>query len=915
MMFTMAKLRDAATYLSAHLSANDYFCESETVAGMWRGIAATILGIEGRPIGPKDAAFERLRQNRHPQTGERLTERTARDRIAFFDFQLSAPKSVSLLAVTFADSRLREAHELAAREAFAFLERFSARRLRKGAAAWSEETRFTGNLCAAIFLHDASRALDAQLHTHHVVVNATYDETDRCWTALTEVEILRAIRCCGKVYQSALARRVVECGYTLEITRDAKGQITGFEIEGVTESDRATASRRRADIDAAILEFEVSRGRRPTKKEVDQIVRETRDEKLAEITTAEVRLRQLQAFSDARRAALHRLVDQAKSRLPAMVLASVESALSAARDHVFERDSVIPAHALIAEALNENLGALEPGPVIRAVVSEKAGICLLSRSDLAEASPTSSREGLNAELSAIRVVNEGRGVCDPLGPPSFDPPAFLSASQRGCVLGVLDSRDTITALRGLAGAGKTTTLQAIHAGFRASGTRSYYCAPTASAVDVLRSEGFGNAMTLAAFLLGSRDGDLRGAVIVVDEAGLISCRQGAALLQLAQREGARVLLVGDARQHSAVEAGDFLALLETHSSLRSHELTDIRRQTVAAYRAAIQTLARGDARTGLLALDALGFVHAAGDDYIARAAEAYLGHKAENAIIVAPTWAEIDAVTDEIRTRRLRAGELSDEKQRDVCRSLKWTATQKRKASNYQPGQVLSVHAQTRAPHLAPGSSLEVISVSSDLLHVRDDAGQVHLLNPGKASAAWDVGQKRTIKLAAGDQILIQQNLKTACLVNGDVLCVRAIGADGAVTASNKAGETRTIPATFRAFTYGYAVTSHKSQGRTADHVVICAARLDAKATYVAFSRGRKSAACYTPDKEALIAGLPLRASSRPAALDYLRRAPSSRIARAQRRTRTRTWLHLLILAARRAARAARSLLRSTPRR
>jgi hypothetical protein len=316
----------------------------------------------------------------------------------------------------------------------------------------------------------------------------------------------------------------------------------------------------------------------------------------------------------------------------------------------------------------------------------------------------------------------------------------------------------------------------------------------------------------------------------------------------------------------------------------------------------------------LLALDALGFINDTGEDYISRAAEAYLALNPANAILVAPTWAEIDAITDEIRARRIRAGELSGEQERDTYRSLKWTAAQKRKPSNYQPGHILAVHSQTGAPHLSVGASLEVISVSGRSLHVRDDAGRELLLDPAKNSAAWDVGEKRTIKLAAGDLILIQQNLKAARLTNGDVLTVESIATDGTIFALGKSGDRRTVPASFRAVTYGYAVTSHKSQGRTADHVVICAARLDAKATYVAFSRGRRSATCFTLNKEALIAGLPLRASSRPAALDYLRHESSPRIARAQRRIRQRAWLRLLALAAKLTARAARRVLRRIPR-
>src|SRR5688572_16810955 len=102
-MFTMAKLRDGSTYLANHLSANDYYSEKEAITGVWTGLAAERLGLAYREIGAKDEAFERLRKNRHPLTGRKLTVRTGASRIAFLDFQCSAPKSVSLLAVTFGD--------------------------------------------------------------------------------------------------------------------------------------------------------------------------------------------------------------------------------------------------------------------------------------------------------------------------------------------------------------------------------------------------------------------------------------------------------------------------------------------------------------------------------------------------------------------------------------------------------------------------------------------------------------------------------------------------------------------------------------------------------------------------------------------------------------------------------------------
>ena len=174
-MFTMAKLYDGSTYLGEHLTANDYYAEKESVTGRWVGQAAERLGLAGRSIHADDEAFERLRCNLHPLTGRKLTVRTGEGRIAFLDFQCSAPKSVSLLAVTFGDERLRQAHQEAVSVAFAELERFTARRVRGGEAAWSEQVAVTGNLCAARFEHDASRALDAHLHTHLVTANATFD--------------------------------------------------------------------------------------------------------------------------------------------------------------------------------------------------------------------------------------------------------------------------------------------------------------------------------------------------------------------------------------------------------------------------------------------------------------------------------------------------------------------------------------------------------------------------------------------------------------------------------------------------------------------------------------------------------------------------------------------------------------------
>ena len=884
-MFTMAKLRDGSTYLANHLSANDYYAEKESVTGVWVGQAAERLGLAGRAIGARDEAFERLRSNRQPLTGRKLTERTSGGRIVFLDFQCSAPKSVSLLAVTFGDQRLRQAHRDAVSVAFTELERFAARRVRGGAAAWSEQTAITGNLCAARFEHDASRALDAQLHTHLVTVNATFDANAEKWFALTEREMVGAIRYAGKVYQNELARGVLAAGYDIAAARNERGVIEGFEIVGVSAEDRAIASKRRAQIEQGIAAFRKNHGREPTSHEIHGITTQTRGDKLTEITTAEVRRRQRADFSPERVHAMDALVGIARGRGPVTPAAPAEGlALKHARDHLFERASVQRGHEVLAEALNQNLGGVALEPLKQMLADGQATDCVaLAPGEHGLLAGYATREGLQQELAAIAVVNHGRHACSPLGDPRFQADERLSTDQRNAVQSLLESSDRVCALRGVAGAGKTFALKEVQRGLVAAGREIFACAPTTSAAGVLRAEGFSNATTLADLLKNGETAHgalLRGATFIVDEAGIASTRQGAELCALVQRQDARLVLVGDSRQHSGVEAGDFLALLERHSRLRTAELTDIRRQTLREYRGAVKLMAQGQAREGLAALDRLGWLEEGGAAYVQRAADHYVGLVAakRDVILVAPTWAEIHRLTDAVRAGLKQRGLLGESQSVAVAEPLGWTQAQAERVANYQPGYWLTLHRPLREAGLSAGASVEVVAVARGTLRIRDGQGREADVSPRRHAVAWTAAAPRVIELAPGDRVLIRQNQRAAGLVNGDVLTLGARKSDGAWCAHDAAGREKTIPADFLALAHGYAVTSHKAQGRTCDEVIVCAARLDARAAYVAFSRAREQATGYTPDKAALFDALPASNRPRPAALDCWTPARSQRL-------------------------------------
>jgi ATP-dependent exoDNAse (exonuclease V) alpha subunit len=192
---------------------------------------------------------------------------------------------------------------------------------------------------------------------------------------------------------------------------------------------------------------------------------------------------------------------------------------------------------------------------------------------------------LELEQWAVKYVEATKGTCPALNP-GFASGGHLSGEQREAVASVLGMQDRVFSFRGVAGAGKTTTLREVQRGLKEAGHSVLAIAPTSSAARVLRDEGFAEATTVEDFLRNAEKRvGLRRAVVICDEAGLKSNRQGAELLRLAQKHDLRVLLVGDVRQHVSVEAGDFLRVLETHSQLGRCRVEQIHWQREAAYRA------------------------------------------------------------------------------------------------------------------------------------------------------------------------------------------------------------------------------------------------------------------------------------------------------------------------------------------
>jgi len=870
-VLTIRAMTGGAGYAQRHLQHSDYYDENRRVQGEWQGRGAELLGLRGNVSSEQ---FEAVREGLHPETGEFLRPRHSVDRVnedgseqskarSLYDLTFSAPKSVSVQAMVGGDERLIAAHDKAVRETLAEAESYSATRVRVDGA---NENRTTGNWIVAAYRHDTSRELDPQLHTHAVTANLTYDGVEGRWKALQASGMYERRAYLTEVYRNALANEVLTLGYEIESRRDSRGRDLGFEIRGVSDELRERYSQRSAQRDAAITEFTHEHGRQPTDNEVAVLVRESRADKLTEIATEQVRQQQQARLSPAESQALDRLrgASLEQGRSCSYELSPAADSLQHAKDHLFERRSVVYDHELLAEALRYGRGRVDLSQLRGALEIET------SRGTVIHAgNRLSTHESLDREQRMVAMVNRGIEQYGRLGGThEFTPAEHLHNEQKRAVQQILDSRDFAVNLRGAAGTGKTATLQEIDRGLREAGREVTAIAPTRSAVEELQKVGFSDAITVSRLLQDeTSQSALRGRVLVVDEAGMIAGRQMDSILGLAEQHMARVVFSGDTRQIQSVEASDALRILERESQMKSVALTGVQRQTHAQYRDAIQTL-RQAPEQGFEKLERLGAVHEVPFVERSRAvADLYRDMTADptrRVLVVAPTHEEIGRVTRAIRDDLSERGHLGHSVTMDRYVPLQWTEAQKRDLANYREGQVLIVHRTARG--MEKHESLTVSRVDSGTVIARNARGEDRSFTPAQ-TRSFSVHERQSIDVAPGDRLMFTANRRDAGFraTNGELVTVRGIER-GRIQLEDG----RTLPGNYHQFDHGYAITAHRSQGKTVDGVILSADVMKQELFYVGASRGRSEIAIVTSDREQLRESLGI-SSARPSALELAR--------------------------------------------
>ncbi|HEU6448279.1 MAG TPA: MobF family relaxase [Verrucomicrobiae bacterium] len=849
-------LANAEKYFKEHLSIGDhhvkgnYYSENSQVIGRWFGAGADKLNLHDEVVMDD---FVKLCRNINPCTGELLTQRMKSNRRVFYDFTLSPPKSVSIVALVGGDSRVERAHKEATMSALGELEKFAAARVRKhGASAY----RNTGNIITAIFQHDTSRALDAHLHCHCVVFNATFDATEEKWKALETYEMLQAAKYAENVYYHELAQTLKQFGY--DIQNNQRGD---FEIKGISTELIKKFSKRHSEIDEKtrqLLEQEPDKRGRNLNEIREHIAHNERARKIKDIGRKRLNELWSKQISTEEKEELAQLKRHQPEK--GRTKATLKSSVSWAEEHLFDRRSVVNEFDVWRYALERGRGSDFSLANLKSLTAHRSYV----RGEEQQRKIT-THATLEREQRLIAAAKDGRNQFMPFGEKHDFQNAGLDAEQQAAAKQILASKDFVTLFRGGAGTGKSFTLKEIRDGLLTAGHFVYFIAPQRQQVIDLEKDFGCRGATLSEFLM--KEEMKCGAVVVLDEAGQVGAKQMIQLFELVQASGGRLILSGDTRQHGAVEASDALRAIERFSGLEAVELKTVRRQNPElakskAERAAIKEYKQAviEARDGLLTasferLNKNGSITQCGfSEQHKFLAEKFLelaatGH---STVVVSQTWSELSKVNEHIRNGMKTRGMVgTNEVLVTSLVRLDLTNAQKRDERYHTDGSVVLFNRNLVGIKQGAWGRLVKVGEHELLVSAEGITRQI----PFDQLEHVSVCEPKEIALACGDRIQLKANAKTESgehLANGELVTVKQVEDSGQITL----GDGRILPRNYRQFVRGYAITSYAAQGKTADYVIFSDAAIRAatnqKQWYVTISRGRRGIHIFTSDKEQL---------------------------------------------------------------
>ena len=561
--------------------------------------------VDGSVVDP--LALERLASYRDVETGRTLPGQRAADARVATDYSFSTPKALSALWAVSDDegrAKLEKLVEDAVRSTLEIINERGLIEARRGKGGKQREP--VAAPVAAIFMHHTNREGDPQLHAHVVMMNVAMRQ-DGTIGAVNNEKLLDVRKALDAAYTSGLARRLEGLGVRVEPSPEH-----GFKIVGQPDDLIDLWSKRRQQIVKAAAERGIET--KDNTALAQMIALQTRQKKSDVQDIAKLEERWLSEKWGADRDLMiamtqgsmpggkydpewSRLDREPVTRTADEEIAGQVKAMTAALKEMGESRSWWRRDQLAESVIRHGTGITSSageGRMIDALIErgdliqiERDGKRLMTSKAIIEAEQ--KIVGITKERSAERDFFSARAIAAAMADDR------LSEEQRNALASMIDGGG-IVATQGGAGVGKTTASAGIKRACEADNKRLILASPEWRAAGVLSKElESQEKYSVDKIINGLKKGKIaidNNTVLLIDEAGKMHRDQAAELFNLTRETGAKIILVGDTRQMSAVRAGDPLDLVAKANP--ASEIRTIRRQRVNWMRDASMSAQSGD---------------------------------------------------------------------------------------------------------------------------------------------------------------------------------------------------------------------------------------------------------------------------------------------------------------------------------
>lgn len=707
------------------------YYDAENEVDVWQGRLCGRLGInEGSAVNPKD--FEALLEGH---------ERAA------FDLCFSADKSVSIAAQMDDETRadMLDAHRRAVEETLKIIEQDAGTRVR-GINGNTEPTYVhTGNIAVAKVEHETARNYnDMDLHTHCVLMNQT--ELDGKIYSLDSREIYKNKMRYGLEYRCKLAENLREKGYEVNLTDGEKGL---FELNGIRPEAREHFSKRRAEIEAHMA----ARGESGAAA-ADAAEQATRTAKDKSVDINELR--------DGWRAELAEMGQERIQKSPGQVRdIATEQAEAYARavDRLSEKAYAFTPPQLQRAVMQEGVCcSVDTATADRLIAADKSLIRLTAKDDKAlkgDYLTTENNLRQAAEIERMTAAGRGKGHamtlkdCNDTLRAACDKNGWkLGEQQEAVVRHVCCVNDRYIAVQGLAGTGKTFTLNAAREVLERQGYRVRGMSATGQAADELGNDAqlsdcatihrqlnqaereAGNAVPgedYSAKKSWNFDGlkpSEKPTVWFCDEASLTDNKLFYHIQRMAEARGDKVVFVGDDRQMLPVGQGNSFAELVQRGQMATCKLDNIMRQKDSPeLLRAVTEAVKGSTRVSLdiisndiREIKSHGHrLNAVANEYCKLSPE----EQAETLVLTAKN-ADRKAINEKIRAQLVKAGQLQQGTAFSICPDEKQAPEQR----FFAPGDKVVFLRNDRELGVMNGTKGVISGIDGNNISVRCGSGE-----------------------------------------------------------------------------------------------------------------------------------------------------------------------------------------------